>query len=327
MKQRTEKQVFWPIAAMLAAVLGMCAWDYFHSPRSSAPPAAETGAGGDVADITDEQPTPDEGRFPTGYTPDPRATQEFLRTLPRPTIREAGPDLFRGGGAPADGEPILLYRSLNKAWEAKYGRPFVVGRQGIGDCVSWGWAHASDIHLAVMWELGDSAEFHAAATEAIYGGSRVEARGKTFGGWSDGSYGAAAAKWVRDWGIVFRQPYDSVDLTTYSASRAKDWGAYGCGGQSDNGQLDGIAKSHPIRNVALVNDFDEAAAAIRSGYPVAVCSMQGFTMNRDSDGFARASGSWAHCMCFIGVRFDRPGLLCLNSWGATWIDGPKWPVH
>lgn len=30
-------------------------------------------------------------------------------------------------------------------------------------------------------------------------------------------------------------------------------------------------------------------------------------------------------MCFLGVRFDRPGLLCLNSWGPNWVDGPKWP--
>ena len=176
-----------------------------------------------------------------------------------------------------------------------------------------------------MWKLGDSAEWRPAATEAIYGGSRVEARGVTFGGWSDGSYGAAAAKWLMGWGVLFRQPYDTADLSVYSASRAKQWGAYGCGGKGDDGRLDAIAKQHPIRHVALVTNFDEAAAAIRSGYPVAVCSMQGFTSRRDADGFCRASGSWAHCMCFIAVRYDRPGLLCLNSWGPNWVSGPKWP--
>ena len=31
-------------------------------------------------------------------------------------------------------------------------------------------------------------------------------------------------------------------------------------------------------------------------------------------------------MCFVGVRFgQRPGLLCLNSWGPSWVSGPKWP--
>src|SRR5574343_445416 len=305
------------------AFAAMWAWDYFDQVQPSQQQAPATEQSGDNS-ITPPAIGDQPGRYPTGYTPNPEATREFINSLPRPTIRDAGPDLFRQA-APADGQPVLLYRALEKAWQATYGRPFAVGRQGIGDCVSWGWAHAADIHLAVMWTIGDSAEFHAAATEAIYGGSRCEARGKTFGGWSDGSYGAAAAKWIRDWGVVFRQPYDGVALTTYSASRANDWGNYGCGGKDDGGRLDAIAKQHPIRDVALVRNFEEAAAAIASGYPVAVCSMQGFASTRDSDGFAAARGSWAHCMCFIGVRYDRKGLLCLNSWGTSWIGGPKWP--
>jgi hypothetical protein len=63
-----------------------------------------------------------------------------------------------------------------------------------------------------------------------------------------------------------------------------------------------------------------------SGYPVPVCSGQGVSSTRDSEGFAAPRGSWAHCMCFTGVRFGaRPGLLCQNSWGPNWIDGPKYP--
>lgn len=204
---------------------------------------------------------------------------------------------------------------------------FIANGYGVHNCVSWGFAHGADIHLAIMWLAGDSADWKPAATESIYGGSRVEARGVQNGGWSDGSYGAAAAKWLRDYGLLFRQQYDGVDLSTYSAKRAKDWGYYGNGGQGDDGKLDEVAKRHPVRNVALVSTFDEAAAAIQSGYPVPVCSMVGFEMQRDQDGFARASGSWAHCMCFVGVRYgNRPGLLCLNSWGPTWITGPKWPA-
>ena len=31
-------------------------------------------------------------------------------------------------------------------------------------------------------------------------------------------------------------------------------------------------------------------------------------------------------MSFIAVRYgSRPGLLCLNSWGPSWVRGPKWP--
>lgn len=263
----------------------------------------------------------------SGYTPDPEGTKRFLRTLARPLLLQANPML-----QVRDGEPVLLYRALVKTYRQAYGKDWVVGRQGIGDCVSWGWAHAADIHLAVMYQLGDTGEWREAATEAIYGGSRVEARGLKSAGYSDGSYGGAAAKWVSEWGVVFRQKYDApwgeLDLRVYSSSRAKEWGNYGCGGAEDsrgNSWFDQQAKSHPIKQVALVRTFQEAAAAIQSGYPVAVCSGQGFASKRDKDGFSPASGSWAHCMCFVAVRFDRPGLLCLNSWGPTWIAGPKWP--
>ena len=260
---------------------------------------------------------------PTGYVPSPAATKAFLKLLPKATLREAGPELYLSRG---DDDPILLYRALQKAYREHGGQgTWTVGRQGIGDCVSWGWAHGADIHLATMYCEGDSGEWRPAATEPIYGGSRVEAVGKSSGGWQDGSYGAAAAKWVKDWGILFREPYDGVDLSTYSAERAKQWGNYGCGGKNDSGNLDGVAKKHPVKNVALVGTYADAVAAITSGYPVAVCSNQGFGSTRDSEGFLAARGTWFHCMVFIGVRHDTPGLLCLNSWGPNWVDGPKWP--
>lgn len=255
-----------------------------------------------------------------GYTPQPDETAKFVASLPTPTIRDADPNIFK-----ADKTDTFLYRALNKSYKAKYGRDWKPHKQEIGDCVSHGWGVCVDISLAVDYELGKVGEFKESATEAIYGGSRVEALGKTFGGWSDGSYGGAAAKWVRNFGIVFRERVGEHDLTNYSGTRAKQWGAYGCGGEKDNGKLDAIAKEHPVHEVTLVRNFEEAAAAIQSGYPVAVCSGQGFNSTRDKDGFCRAQGSWSHCLAFVGCRFgERPGLLVQNSW-ADYVDGPKWP--
>lgn len=260
-----------------------------------------------------------------GYTPNPEGVQEFLTELEQPLFAQAGAEAIRE----AKGVDTFLYRSLSRAHQARYGRPFVVGEQGIGDCVSWGWAHGVWISQAIDWELGKLPEPPLApATEAVYGGSRVEARNKPEGGggWSDGSYGGAAARWVRDWGVVYREKVLEHDLTAYSPKRAKDWGNWGAGGKGDGGKLDAEAKKHPAKYVSLVRTWDEAAAAIESGYPVAVCSMQGFASVRDSDGFCKGSGTWAHCMCFVGVRYgSRPGLLCLNSWGPSWVGGPRWP--
>ena len=257
-----------------------------------------------------------------GYTPDPEGTKEFLSELDEPLFSQAGDEVLRE----AKGKDTFLYRSAYKAHLAVYKQPWVVGRQGIGDCVSWGFAHSVWIAQCVDWETGrlpNPPPFP--STESLYGGSRVEARGKKQAGYSDGSYGGAAAKWLRDWGVVYRERYPDHDLTKYSADRAKDWGNWGNGGRDDQGKLDAVAKIHPAKHVALVRNFKEAAAAIESGFPVAVCSGYGFRSTRDSQGFCAPSGSWAHCMALISVRHDRPGCLCLNSWGPSWVSGPRWP--
>jgi hypothetical protein len=273
----------------------------------------------------------DMGDHLTGYTPDPEGTRAFLSELDRPLFRDAGAEaLEKAVAAKAD---TFIYRAAQKAHQARYGKPWVVGRQGIGDCVSWGWAHGVYVSQSVDWDTGRLGEPPLMpATESVYGGSRVEARNKPEGGggYSDGSYGGAAARWVRDWGVIYREKTGDHDLAIYSPDRAKAWGNYGNGGQGDKGKLDTIAKKHPAKHVALVRTFDEAAAAISSGFAVPVCSLQGFTSSRDANGYAKASGQWAHCMVFLAVRWKANGspsdaLLCLNSWGPSWISGPKWP--
>lgn len=273
-----------------------------------------------------------ETRF--GYDPDPEGTREVLAEFgPEGLFRNAGDEAIRK----AEGRDTFLYRSGYKAHQALYGKPFIVGRQGIGDCTSWGWAHAIWFAMSVDWETGRlPMPPPMVATESIYGGSRVESRNKdgsgrsAVGGWSDGSYGAACARFVRDYGVAFREDAGGHDLRTYSADRAKAWGAYGNGGQGDECKFDQFVKRHPAEHVAAVKNFAEAAAAIESGFPVAVCSSQGFTSTRDKDGFAQASGTWQHCQVFVSVRYKAngspdDGLLCLNSWGPDWISGPKWP--
>lgn len=269
-----------------------------------------------------------------GYRPDPQGVAAFLAELPEPLFRQAGAETVRE----AKGVDTFLYRAAQKAHQARYGKPWVVGRQGIGDCVSWGWMHGVWIAQAIDWETGRLAEPPLMpATEAIYGGSRVEARGRSgdgaspVGGYSDGSYGAAAARWVRDWGVIYREEIGGHDLRVYSPDRAKAWGAFGNGGQGDRGKLDTLAKKHPAQHVALVTTWAEAAAAIEAGFPIPVASMQGFASKRDANAYAAASGQWAHEMCFVAVRYQKNGspsdaLLCLNSWGPNWISGPKWPA-
>lgn len=273
-----------------------------------------------------------------GWTPDPEGVRRFLDEL--------GDKRFFADAAPeamdkAQRVDTFLYRAMAKAHQARYGKPWVCEKQGIGDCVAWGAMHAVWCSEAISWDLGLIAEPPLIpSTEAIYGGSRVEARNKPegSGGWSDGSYGGAAARWLRDWGVVYRQPFHDLgyDLTTYSADRAKQWGNYGNGGQGDKGRLDTVAKKHPARHVVAVRTWDELVAAITAGFPVTIASNQGFASRTDESGVLEARGTWMHQMCIVGIRFaDKapPGVkavdaaLVLNSWGTKWISyAGKYPA-
>jgi len=268
-----------------------------------------------------------------GWTPNPAGVREFLRELDRPYFAQAAPEAM----ARAERVDTFLYRAMDRAHRARYGKPFVAWKQGIGDCVSFGAAAAVFCSESITWDLGQLPEPPLIpSTEAIYGGSRVEARGRDgsgerpVGGWSDGSYGGAAARWLRDWGVVYRQPFDALgyDLTTYSADRAKQWGAYGNGGQDDGGRLDTLAKKHPARHVVAIRTWDELTAAITAGFPVTIASNQGFRNRTDESGVLEPSGTWMHQMCIVGIRFADTApagvravdaALILNSWGTKWI--------
>lgn len=214
-------------------------------------------------------------------------------------------------------EPVLLHNAVTKI----LGK-FPIHKQTIGDCVSHGWSLGIDILKCVEILIkGEREKFVAeTATEFTYGISREIVN--QLGRW-DGSNGSWAAKGVMEVGTILRQKYSvdgkEEDLSVYSGQKAGQWAAKGT-----PDWLDTIAREHPVKTTALVTNFSDACKAIKNGYPIPVCSGYGFSSSRDSDGFARKSGSWAHCMLLMACRFDRPGALCMNSWGPDWISGPKW---
>lgn len=269
-----------------------------------------------------------------GYVPDPVGVERFLQELPQPFFAQAGAECVKK----ATGKDVFLYRHMLDAHQARYGKPFVVGRQQIGSCVAWGAMHAVYCGESVSWAIGERPYPPIMpATAPIYGGSRVEARqdnpegfdgSSPRGGFSDGSYGAAAAKWLKNWGVVYATDYPGVfDYSTagFLGSREKEEGAYGAGGKGDNYKVDRLAKQHPCRHVAKVSTWDELCAALESGYPVTVASSQGFASSTNEWGIAEGSGSWAHQMFICAVAHKKNGrtpedVACIgNSWGPNWI--------
>jgi len=268
-----------------------------------------------------------------GYTPDPAGTREFLAELDKPNFRQAGADAV----AKAKGIDTFLYRAADKASRAVYGKPFAPWNQGsAGTCVSFGWAMGSWIGQSVAWASGElPAPPKMVATEPIYGGSRTAGRlpPVTFAGYSDGSYGGAAARWVSGkckdasvGGILYRERYGQHDLSQYSIPLSREWGNSGV-----PLELARLAHEHTATAVALINDYDSLVASLESGYPVPICSNVGFaaTNVRDSMGFLPRGGQWNHCMVAVACRHaatsGRDGVLILNSWSDKWVTGPKWP--
>jgi hypothetical protein len=241
-----------------------------------------------------------------GWLRDPSAVSEMLASLPRPLFHTSATAL-RSSGA---GKTVLLY----KAWkDVNGGRYIDYPAQTIGDCVSHGFGHGIDLLEAVQITLGHKEElFKQTATEAIYGMARVDVGGQR-GSFDDGAVGAWAAKAVSSLGTVSREltgPYDG--------QRAKRWGADGV--PSD---LEQKAFQHRVQTASLVASYQELEDALANGYPVTVCSDQGFTLQRDADGFCQPRGCWGHCMLLVGVRTgSRPGACVFQSWGSGCPRGP-----
>jgi hypothetical protein len=245
-----------------------------------------------------------------GWVRDEAAANAFAASLPQadfrltPAFRQSVDD---------DGDVYL--------WEAARfatGGHIPARNQGnVGACVGFGTAAAIEYLQCQRITDGESETFRALAPEIIYAGSRVEIGGGRIRG--DGSVGAWAAKFVREYGTLPRDRYPHLDLSRYSEKLCRKLGQIGV-----PDPLEPRCREHPVRSVTRIGSFEECRAALRNGYPMIVCSDRGFDPRRDADGFCKPQGIWMHCMAIVGVRGgDRPGAFLLNSWGANAHAGPR----
>jgi hypothetical protein len=240
-----------------------------------------------------------------GWIYSPEEVSKHLSTLNRPTFALAAPQL---SGAGTD-RTTLLY----KAFKDVTGGYIPYPAQEIGDCVSHGFGHGIDLLECVQIAIGQKSEnLKQTATEAVYGLARVDVGGGQMGT-EDGAVGAWAAKAVSTFGTVSR------DLVgPYDGKRAASWGYYGV-----PAEIKARVGEHKVKTAAQVSTYEELEDALANGYPVPVCSNQGFTLTRDRQGYCQPKGVWGHCMLIVGVRSDdRPGACIFQSWGSSVPDGP-----
>lgn len=245
-----------------------------------------------------------------GWIDNPAAVDAVAATLETPVF----------GETPAGRDPAPLPDTvcLWQACRKLLGDLIPPRDQGaVGSCVAFGTVAAVEHTLCAEIAAGDLDGFRDLATEIVYAGSRVEVGGGRLRG--DGSIGAWAAEFVRRWGVLDRGVHGKLDLTTYSARLCRQLGAAGV----PDG-LEAACREHPVEGISRVDSFDAACRALASGYAVAVCSNQGFTMKRDRDGFCAPRGVWNHCLGLVGyTRVGRAGGFLLNSWGGEAHTGPS----
>lgn len=242
-----------------------------------------------------------------GWRHDPAEVQRTLATMPHPLFAAAASHL-KGSGA---NKTVLLYQAYKDVNQGQY---LDYPGQQIGDCVSHAFGHGIDLLAAVQIVLNQSGErFEQTATEPIYAMARVDVGGLKNES-ADGAVGAWAAKAVSTIGTIRR-----ALVGPYDGDRAKRWGRRGV-----PADLAPEAADHKVRAVSLVSTYHALEDALANGYPVTVCSSQGFTEERDRQGFCAPSGRWNHAMLIVGVRADqRPGACIFQSWGPDQPAGPR----
>lgn len=260
---------------------------------------------------------PDVPPFATGWQADPAAVEQVAS--------EMRFKVFSDTPAGQSDDPLpdhfYLWETCRKLDPSG---PHAKNQGSVGSCVSFGtnWAvymtMAADIVINQRnFELKDIAE------EVTYAGSRVEVGGGRISG--DGSVGAWAAKFVQTYGVVARGVHKTAagktyDLSTYDIDRCRTWGRSGV-----PDDLETVAREHPVQATTRITSWAEFKRAISQGYGVAICSNQGFRMQRDSRGICTPQGSWAHCVSGDGFHKDESGQEyghIQNSWGSNAHTGP-----
>ena len=194
--------------------------------------------------------------------------------------------------------------------ERASGKPyFNKNQKSVGSCVSFGTNTTVEAVEAAEITQGDLEDWTSYVEEVTYGGSRVEIGGGTIRG--DGSVGAWAARFLKQYGLVPRGKYGNYDLTAYDESTCRSFGRNGV-----PSELEDVARKFPVKSYVQVSNAEECWKSVGNLNFVAVCSDVGFEGSRDSDGIIRARGSWGHCMAIIGraVINGKRYFFIQNSW-------------
>lgn len=240
-----------------------------------------------------------------GWWPHPEETAKA------PLVAQMAPHLMSEENAWDGKSDICLWDACIKVTGANLS----AHKQTIGDCVSHGHGSGMDYLQCVQIALGKvNGSFvldqDNCYTEAIYGQMRKRA-GQLSN--QDGASGIWAVE------SLVADGYPTRKGRVYNGSDAKKWGARGT-----PETLISEGKDRRLAAYVKITDTKQAMNLLNNGYPISVCSNQGFSMSRDANGVCQAQGNWGHCMCIIGGFLVSGQLIfvIMQSWGQNVPSGP-----
>lgn len=240
-----------------------------------------------------------------GWRDEPAAVQAVLDTLPFPRFEMAAPHLEGTG----EGKSAFLWEAAIKLT----GQHLPAQQQPRGTCVSRGFSRAVDyVECVEIALLGEAEEYKAVSHSVVYGMAKEIGHDLSR---QDGAVGAWAAKAVSQWGCCHNDEVGDRDAGYDDL--AVEWGYRGVPQKFKD-----LAKDNLIGAVTLVTTPEQARDALCNGYPISCCSGQGFSMTRDSEGYCRAQGSWAHCMMWSAYDDNKRRFCVEQSWGQNTPSGP-----
>jgi len=213
------------------------------------------------------------------------------------------------------GEVVLLHPYLEKLLKV----PTLPAHKQTGpDCTSQATGMACDVVQAIQVWLRKQWWNGKIATEWIHHGGRItiSKQYNTNGGVAIGD----ACKYIKDYGVLFRRKYEKKDFSKYNFKNSN------LGNVKDYPQLLKEAKRHTMGKLTRVEGWKDARAALRNLAPVIFGSKTGFNIRtRDKDGFSTPKDKWHHAWMLLGFddRYDRPGVLMMNSFGDNFYKGPR----
>ena len=261
----------------------------------------------DTADLDYMQ----DGLYPSfGWVDDQAEVQKIQATLPFQTLGDTPLGSVSISELPTE---WLGWRIWKAASRSEYPD---LAQGPVGLCCGFGAVKALMILMASEILNGDNEGIRIPSPEITYAVSRVNVMG--WGGWQDGSTGAAVGKALRDFGAAPMEVVEGVDLSKYDPQRGRTYGARGI-----PKALFPFMAQHKVAEITRVSNFDDYCRAMAgTGSGVILASSIGFNGRRDADGVIKASGRWNHCMTGMGFRLGRrPGGFIDNHWTKNYHTG------